>query len=164
MRRLLIIGGALVLASCGGSDTTTIETEDGTAEYEVDGDGGAEIRYTDDEGNEAVITSGSDVDAELPAGFTIYPGAEVVSNTVITGNDGEGSLVIMTSNASVEDMVTHYRGQAESAGIEIGMEMTAGESRIIGGEGPNGEMFSFNASNSDGQTTGMLTIGRDTGE
>jgi len=163
MRIVTVFAGALALAACGDSDTTTIETEDGTIEFDTDGgDGDFEARFTDDDGNEAVVTSGSDLDADLPAGFTIYPGAEVVSNTVISGDDGAGNLVIMTSSDSVEDLVMHYRGEAEAAGIDIAMEMTTNANRIIGGEGPDGEMFSFNASTSDGLTTGMLTVGRDT--
>lgn len=163
MRILLAIGGSIMLAACGSSDTTTFEAEDGTSEFQVDGSD-AEMRFTDNEGSETTVTSGSKVDVDLPDGFTIYPGADVVSNTVINGNDGQGTLVVMTSSASVDDMVAHYRRQAEAAGIDIGMEMTTNANRMIGGEGPNGAMFSFTATASDDRTTGMLTVGRDSAE
>ncbi|WP_340586855.1 hypothetical protein [Erythrobacter alti] len=165
MRLLMALVGALALAACGDSDTTTIETEDGTAEYRTDNDSGeAEMRFTDDDGNETFVTSRSDLEADLPEGFSIYPGAEVVTNTVVSGNDGQGSLIIMTSSASVEEMTAFYRRQAVAAGIEFGMEMTSGANRIISGEGPDGETFSFNASTSEGRTTAMLTMSRAPGE
>lgn len=162
MRGFLILTGAIALTACGGPDESgTFETEDGTAEYQVDTDSGeAEMRFTDNEGNETVMTSGADVAADLPDGFTIYPGAEVVSNTVISGDQGDGSLVIMTSSDSIDDMISHYRGQAEAAGIDIAMELATDSNSMIGGEGPDGAMFSFNAGASDGETTGMLTVGR----
>lgn len=162
MRKFVICAAVLALAACGG-DSGTVETEDGTVAYDTDG-GGTEMRLTDDEGNETIINSGSNVDVDLPAGFTVYPGAEVASNTVMNGAQGQGNLVIMTSSASTEDMVTFYKQQAETAGIDIQLEMNTADSRMIGGEGPNGLFVSFNASESEnGETTGMLTVGRDTG-
>lgn len=161
MQKFTIGAAAILLAACGGSDSGTVETEDGTAEYNIDTDGdGAEIRFTDNEGNETVVNSGSDVEADLPAGFSVYPGAQIVSNTVMSGADGEGVMMIMTSSASAEEMVAHFRQQAEAAGIQIQMEMNTADSRMIGGEGPDNLFMSFNASESGGETSGMLTIGR----
>ena len=161
MRKLLAIGGTFALAACGGGDTNTIETEDGTAEYTVDGaDGDAEIRLTDNDGNETVIVSGSDVEADLPDGFTIYPGASIVSNTVMSGADGEGMMVSLNSSASPEELAAHYRSEAEAAGFEIQMEMKAGDALIIGGEGPDNSFFSLNASTHGDESTAMLIVGR----
>lgn len=160
MRKLAILSGALVLAACGSSESGTIETEDGTVEYEADTDGdGVEMSFTDDDGNETTLVSGSDVEVDLPDGFSIYPGAEVVQSTVIDGAEGQGSMIMMTSSDAPQDMVDHFRSQAEAAGIDIQMEMTSGDTRIIGGEGPDDRFFSFTVSSDGGENTGMLTIG-----
>lgn len=160
MRRLLAIGGALALAACGG-DTTTIETEDGSAEYDTSGsDGDAEIRFTDKDGNETVMSSGSDAAVDLPDGFTLYPGASVASNTVISGGAGEGMMVGFTSSAAAEELATHYRREAEAAGFEIQIEMNSGETVMIGGEGPEGGFFSLNSSPDGDGSSAMLIVGK----
>ena len=160
MRKLAIVSGAMLLAACGSSESGTIETDDGTVEYEADTSGdGVEMSFTDDEGNETTLTSGSNVEVDLPDGFSIYPGAEIVQNTVVDGADGQGSMIIMTSSDTPQEMVNHFRSQAEAAGIDIQMEMTSGDTRIIGGEGPDDRFFSFTASGEGDETTGMLTIG-----
>lgn len=162
MRKFLAIPCTLALAACGGSDTTTIETEDGRAEYSVDGaEGDAEIRFTDNDGNETVVTAGTDADAQFPDGFTVYPGATVASNTVISGGEGEGMMIGITSSASPEELAAHYRAEAEAAGFEIQMEMNSGETVVIGGEGPSNGFFSFNASPEGGGTSAMLMVGRE---
>jgi hypothetical protein len=162
MRKFSLGIAALLLAGCGSSDSGTVETEDGTVEYDVERGGGeAQMRFTDDEGNETTINAGADVAASLPDGFTVYPGAQVASSTVMSGNEGQGSMTVMTSSASPQDMIAHYRRQAEAAGFAIEMEMTTNDTMMIGGEGPGGQSFSFNASPSGGETTGMLMIGRE---
>lgn len=165
MRKLAICAATVLLAACGSSDDDsdfTVETEDGTAEYDVDRDGdGAEIRFTDGDGNETVInTGGSGGEVNLPAGFTLYPGADVIMNNTMSGSTGEGVQLMMRSSDSADDLLAHYRGEAEAAGIEIGMEMNTADSKVIIGEGPDGLSFSFNTSEADGETTGMLTVGR----
>ncbi|QZH75199.1 MAG: hypothetical protein JY451_00760 [Erythrobacter sp.] len=155
------LAAALLLAGCGGSDSGTIETEDGTVEYDADQSGDeAQIRFTDKDGNETVINSGTDVAASLPDGFTVYPGAQVASSSVMSGADGQGSMTVMTSSDSPEEMVAHYRQQAEAAGFVIEMEMTTNDTMMIGGEGPDGQAFSFNASRSGEESSGMLMVGR----
>ena len=50
---------------------------------------------------------------DLPDGYSIYPGASVVNTTTMNQSDGQGTLVIMQSDASPESMVTFYRQQAQ---------------------------------------------------
>ncbi|VVT20359.1 hypothetical protein [Erythrobacter sp. EC-HK427] len=162
MRNLVIVTLGLTLAACGGSDSGTIETEDGTVEYETERSGGnSEMRITDNEGNEVVVNSGEGVAASLPDGFTVYPGAEVVSSTVMNGTEGQGSMTMMTSSDTPEQMVAHVRREAEAAGFSIEMEMTSNETMMIGGEGPDGTAFSFNVSRSGDESSGMLIVGRE---
>lgn len=153
---------AMLLAGCGGTDEGSTETEDGaTVDYDVDSSGGdTEVRISGEDGEELVINSGSGTQVDLPNGFSLYPGSTVVSTTTMAQVDGQGSLVIMQSDASPEQMVTFYRRQAEAAGIEIGMEMNSNGNLMIAGESVDGATFSFNASSAGEGTTGQLVVGR----
>jgi hypothetical protein len=151
-----------MLGACGGPDEGTIETENGeTVAYKVEGDGGdTAIRISGEDGEEVVINSDTGTTVDLPDGFSLYPGATVVSSTTMNQGDGQGTLIIMQSDASAQDMVEFYRNQAESAGIRIQMEMTTNGSEMIGGESDDGGTFSFNASPSEGGTTAQLVVGQ----
>lgn len=159
---LIIAGFALALASCGSEQSGSFTTEDGTeGTYTVEGeDGDATIRIAGENGGEVAIDAGDDVSADLPEGFSVYPGARVVSSATMQQTDGSGALVIMESKASPEELIEFYRKQAEGAGITISTEITASGNLVIAGEGKQGETFSFNAQNSGGATTGQLLIGR----
>ena len=160
MRKFMTIGAAAALAACGNPADGTYETEDGTAEVDIDDDGGnSEVRFTDNDGNETVVNTGTDVEAELPDGFTIYPGAEVLSNTTIDGAQGTGSMVSFSSSDAVDKVLAHYKREAEAAGIEIQMEMTAGDTKMIGGESGDGKFFSLNATSEGSGTGGVLMVG-----
>ncbi len=163
MRTLLTLSAATVLlAACGGSDEGTIETEDGeTVAYEVDRDGGdTSMRITGEDGQEMVINSGTSSAVDLPDGYSLYPGADVVSTTTMNQGDGQGALVIMQSDSTPQDIIAFYRRQAEATGVRIQMEMTTNGSMMIGGEGEDGQTFSFNASGTEGTTTGQLVVGQ----
>lgn len=162
MRKITVLSAvALSLTACGSADEGTIVTEDGeTVDYEVDGDGSdAEIRITGDDGEEMVINSGSGAAVDLPDGYSLYPGATVVSTTTMSQADGQGSLLIMQSDASPGEMVTFYRTQAENAGVDIAMEMNSNGTMMIAGESEDGGTFSFNATPSEDGTTGQLVVG-----
>ncbi|WAT18875.1 hypothetical protein OZN62_04710 [Aurantiacibacter sp. MUD11] len=162
MRKVILIAGiGLLLAGCG-SESGTIDTEDGEVTYEVDRDGeNAEYRMTNEDGDEVVINSGSDVAVSLPDGFSLYPGAQVITNTTVNQADGSGSMVVMRSDDTPDEMAAYYRRQAEGAGVEIQMEMSSNGSKLIGGEGPDGLTFSFNATPDPEGTTAQLVVGRD---
>jgi hypothetical protein len=151
---------AVLLAGCGSSDSGTIETEDGTVEYDTEHSGAeAQIRFTDKEGNETVINSGAEAAAILPDGFTVYPGAQVASSTAVSRPGGAGTMTVMMSSDTPQQMAAHFRRQAEAAGFAIEMEMTSNDTVTIGGESTDGRAFTFNASQSGAQTTGMLMVG-----
>ena len=152
---------SLALPSCGGDREGTVETDEGELDYAIDqSDGDTEIRFRGSDDEEVTIHSGSQAEADLPAGYDIYPGAQIVSNATINQTDGQGSVVVMTSADSAADMVKYYRRQAEAAGIEIEMEMTTNGSSLIGGESADGATFSFNASPGENGTTAQLVVGR----
>ncbi|MGF1550655.1 MAG: hypothetical protein ACFBQW_09060 [Sphingomonadaceae bacterium] len=155
----------LCLAACGGDEVSgTFEDEEGRqGSYTVDRDGQrTDMKIRTEEGD-IDIRSGPEVTAELPEGFSLYPGARIVNSTVMRGDASgqEGAMLVFTSSASPEKLISYYRDQAEDAGIEIQMETTAGGSRMIGGEGPDGLSFSFSANEAGDETTGTLLIGRE---
>lgn len=163
MRKLAIataIGAAMALSACGSDETSgTFETDDGEGSYTVNQDGDdINIEATSDEGDFSLQT-GDDLDVDLPAGFTIYPGAEVTSNmTMGQENGGGGSVVSMTSDASPEDLLAHYRAEAEAAGIEIKAEMDLGGMKVLAGESGNGASFTVRAGEDGGVT---LMVGQE---
>jgi len=163
MRAIIILSAAAIsLSACGSSDEGTFETEDGeTVEYQVDrDDGDTELRISGDDGEEMVINSGAGSASDMPDGYSLYPGASVVSTTTMSQADGQGSLVIMQSDAAPDAMVRFYRQQAEAAGIDIGMGMNTNGTMMIAGESESGATFSFNASPSGDGTTAQLVVGQ----
>ena len=161
-----LVGLTVLLGACGSETSGSFETEDGgEGTYTVDQEnGGGSISIKTDDG-EFNMTSGEDVVVELPAGFTVYPGADVVTQTNADYGEGSTSSVMMTSDDSVADMVAHYRKQAEAAGIEITSEMKVNETQIIGGESDDGLTFSFNAApDEDGTVSAQVTLTRKKGE
>lgn len=160
MRLILPIAATIALAACSSEKSGTFETEDGEqGEYTVDSDGGgAKASITTDEGT-FTMQSGDDVKADLPDGFTVYPGAKVVSATNVDGGGTKGSLVMMETTDAPDKVAAFYRKQAEAAGIKIEMEMTINGGKMIGGKGEGGKMFSLNTTNNDGKTGIQLTAG-----
>tara|TARA_A100001391_G_scaffold7621_6_gene4943 strand:- start:26351 stop:26845 length:495 start_codon:yes stop_codon:yes gene_type:complete len=161
MRAVVISAAVLALTACGSDDSDTIETEDGEVAYDVDQDSGeVNATITNADGETVTIQSGEGAASSLPDGFTLYPGAKVVSSTNVSAGSGSGALVQLQSSAEPEEIVAFYRKEAEAAGIEIKMEMKANEAQIVSGESGDGLVFSINASpGDDGGTSATLTIG-----
>lgn len=155
----------LAVAACSSERSGEFTTEDGDqGEYTVSDDGDeANISITTDEGT-ATMRTGSNVPVDLPLGFTVYPGAEVVSNTVISHGEGEGTMIVFTTDDSPEQVTEFYRGQAEAAEIEVKISLSVNDGAMIGGEGEGGRTFSVNTSIGDDGTTGQLMVGDRLGE
>lgn len=159
--RLAMAGmAALLLAGCGSEGSGTVEDENGeVAHYKVDESSGEVNATLETADGTATMRSGADVPVELPRGFTIYPGAEVTTNTVFEQADANGALVTMKAEASPEEMVAFYRKQAEAAGVEISLNMNTDTMQMIGGDAPDGATFSFTATRKDDGTTAQLMVG-----
>ncbi|MFB0613150.1 hypothetical protein [Aurantiacibacter poecillastricola] len=164
MRMIFALSAALLIAGCGSSEDGTFETAEGdTVDYQAnDSSGDTEYRITGEDGEELVINTGSGTEVDLPDGYNVYPGATVTGTTTISQADGQGTMVMMESDDSPEELAEYYRNQAEAAGITIQMEMSSNGTRMIGGEDEAGGTFSFNASPSGTGTMGQLVVGRDT--
>ena len=166
MRRYLAVCTMVALAACGGADdnTTTIETQDGKVQLNVDDAGdAASYTVTTDEG---VMTaqSGGAANVKLPAGYSLYPGANVVSQTTLKTAQGNSLNVAMEVAGGADQVVDFYRKQATAAGVEIESEMKTGEMQIIGGKDKAGMTFSLTVfPGSDGKSTATLTLVQEPG-
>jgi len=155
----------LALSACGSERSGTITNEDGeTVNYSVDGDGSDEttMRITGPDGEEVVSRSGTGVDVDLPDGFTMYPGAKVVSNTTVSNSEeGSGSMIMFESDDSPKEITQFYRAQAEKADITIQIDADMNGNQMIAGENEtSGTSFMVTASREDSEvTTAQMMIG-----
>lgn len=158
---IITCAAALALAACGSETSGEFTTEDGeSGEYTVDPETGETTMTIDTPDGETSLRAGSDVTPDLPDGWSLYPGAKVVNAINVAGADGGGSMVTMTTDASVEDVIEHYRAQAEATGFPIEMELTMEASRIIGGQKSDGSTFSVSVvpDAEGGPSTVQLTL------
>lgn len=151
---LSLLAAASLLAACGGSSKPAEETK-----FIIDEESGAiDAKITTDEGT-ATIKSGENAPSELPLGFTVFPGAKVVSNTSFEQKDKTVTMISLASDAGPEQLVEHYRKQAEDAGITIKLEMSVNDGQMIGGDDGKGKTFSL-----DTKRTGAGLIDPDLAE
>ena len=152
---------ALALAACGSETSGTFEGEDGeTGEYTIDTATGEASATIETEDGTFTMRSGSDVPIDLPDGFSVYPGAEIVTNTVVNQSEGSGTLVTMNSADSPAKIKAFYKAQAEAAGVTIQMDMTTNGMEMVGGEAPDGLTFSAMIMPEGEGSTVQLTVGR----
>ncbi|WP_428682756.1 hypothetical protein [Sphingopyxis sp.] len=135
---------ALLVTGCGSksetevaSGTYTDPATGKTAEYKVSGgkdgeDGKVTIKTDDGE-----MQFGTE--AKLPAGLTPYPGSKMTGGFAGSSEGKQGGLASFEVKAKAADVVAHYRGQIESAGLKVKSEMNAGDTIIIGAEKPGDE-------------------------
>jgi hypothetical protein len=164
MRATITLASAILLAACGSESSGTFETSDGEeGSYTVDQDGGemtAEISSND---GTTTIRSGQDVSVDLPDGYSMFPGAKIVSATTMSGASNNGSMVFFESGAAPDDVIAHFRKQAEADGVKIQMEMKTGNTQILSGEGKDGRIFSVTVNDEGGKSSGSLMVGTDGG-
>ena len=157
---------ALAIAGCSSesADTDSADAEEEVAargSYDIDATTGeTRASYTDDEGTTTTMRSGEKVPVALPAGFKVFPGAKVTNNTRVEQADGLLVLLNLESEATPDEMVAFYRGQAEAAGIEVATTLTSGPMTMIGGEDGDGTSFSFTATREGDVTEAQLSLGR----
>jgi hypothetical protein len=156
---------ALALSACGSESSGEFTTEDGEAgEYSIDNDSGETTMTVQTPDGEVSLRSGTDVPVDLPAGFSLISGADIVSNTIIDQGETRGALVTFTSDRTPEEIADFYRAEAEDAGIEIQIETSMNGGKMIGGENETtGTTFSVSAYPDEDGTTGQLTISEEPG-
>lgn len=163
MRNAIMAGMAvpcLALSACSSEKSGTVTDEDGNeVNYSIDSDTGEmDVTVETDEGT-ATMRAGEDVPVDLAGGFTIYPGAEVVSKTVVTHGGGEGAMIILETDATPAEIAEFYKTQAKDAGVEIQMDMTTQDTKMLAGESDEGLTFSLNATRQGDVTTAQLMVG-----
>lgn len=164
MRVAPCLVAAILLASCGSDASGTFETDEGErGSYSIDEQSGETVARITTEDGMAEMRSGENVPVNLPAGFTLFPEANVVSNTTFSQADAKGSLIILTSAAEPEVLAEYYRKQAEAAGVKIELELTVDDGKMIGGQSEDGHTFSFNANREGDETTAQLMVGEKLG-
>ena len=150
---------ALLLAGCGsdaGSDAAT----DDPGEYRIDEESGETSMTIDTPDGAVSMRTGSSVELDLPRGFRLMDGAKVLQNTVVNQADGKGTLVTFTTDKTPIEVADFYREQAEDAGVDVQLDASINEGRMLGGEGPDGLTFSLSANPDDGgTTTAQLVVG-----
>lgn len=157
---------ALLVAGCGSksetevaSGTYTDPATGKTTEYKVSGSKDGE------EGNVTFKTEDGEVrfgsEAKLPAGLTPYPGSKMTGGFAGSSEDGKGGMAGFEVKARVADVVAHYRGQIEAAGLKIKSEMTADDTMIIGAEKPGDEKTTIQvtATQEGDMVNGAITYG-----
>lgn len=160
---MAMAGGAmLTLAACGSETSGEFTTEDGgNAEYTIDEDSGETSMTIKGEDGTATLRSGADVPVDLPDGFSLYPGAKVITNTIVDQPDGKGTMVMFETDAAADKVMAHFRKEAEDAGFNIQIDANMNGSLMIGGERKaDGSTLSVTATQGeDDATTGQLIIG-----
>lgn len=100
----------------------------------------------------ATLRSGPQVPISLPSGFSVYPGATVISNTVVHRSGARQVLVVFEARAPVDAVMRHYRTQARGAGATLTLDLGGDERASIGGRLASGETLAISARRSDGIT------------
>ncbi|UAB77559.1 hypothetical protein INR77_12265 [Erythrobacter sp. SCSIO 43205] len=160
------LASSLALAACGSETEGEFTTEDGeSGEYRIDQSSGESSMTVETEDGTVSMVTNSDAPTNLPAGFTMISGAQVLSNTMIDDGETKGSLTTFRSEKSPEEIAAHYREQAEEAGITIQIETNLNGGKMLGGENEaTGTTFSVSAYPDDeGVVTGQLTISEEPG-
>lgn len=157
---------ALFLSGCGSETSSTFTTDDGeSGEYTVDAETGESSMTVETADGEVNVRSGSSVPVDLPAGFSLIAGAEVVSNTVFDQAGTKGALLNFRSSKDPQEIADFYRAEAEAAGVDIQIETSMNDGKMLGGENEaSGLTFSITAyPDGEGMTIGQLTVGEDPG-
>lgn len=135
-----------------GPDTTTEHTIDPAT-------GETRITIPQKDGI-ATLRSGQKVPVTLPEGFSLFPGARVVGNSLVTRTGGgQNALVTFDTDAPAAQVIAHYREQAKAAGFVIAIELTTGDTTILVAE-RKGDGTRLSATATQGTpATGQLVIG-----
>ena len=163
MRKVLVVTATVaLLAACGSETSGEFTTEDGgEGTYSADvstGEGEISVSTEDGEMNAQV---GSGLSVDLPEGFSLPAGSNVISNMTVDSGEGSNTQVMFLSPMGREELMQTMRAQVEAAGIVISNTIDTPDMYFIGGEGPDKAVFSFQASDSEeGGSTGSLTIGK----
>lgn len=98
------------------------------------------------------MRSGSGVPVTLPPGFTLYPGAKVLSNTLVERSGKQRVLLVFETTDPLAEVMLFYRSQAGMAAAVILLDLGGEERASLGGRLASGREFAISA-----QRNGMRT-------
>lgn len=148
---LTLIAFAVLAASCAERDEQRERAKRSSAETELTL--GEERVQIAPKGEAAtVLRSGPEVPVRLPPGFTLYPGAKIVTNTVFQREDAGRILLVFETSESVDKVIHFYRMQAQLGGVPLPLDLGSREQASIGGTLPDGGKLSVSARRFGGTT------------
>lgn len=96
-------------------------------------------------GDAAEMRSGTGVPVVLPRGFTIYPGARIVANTVVARGEFRHILIEIETADPMAKVMLFHRAQALAAGGSLSLDLAGTEAASIGGRIATGGEFALTA-------------------
>lgn len=93
----------------------------------------------------AVLRSGPQVPVSLPRDVPLYPGARIVSNTVVERGGARRALLVFETPDRIEEVMLFYRAAAQAAGMAIALDLGGEQRASLGGTLPTGEALSIAA-------------------
>lgn len=89
------------------------------------------------DGDAATLRTGPNVPLGLPRGISLYPGARVISSTLIERGiergGARGILLVFETTDPIEKVMLHYRGEARAAGVLLTLDLGGADRASLGG-------------------------------
>ncbi len=120
--------------------------------------GETSARIVTDKGEAARLWSGTSAPVALPSGFTIYPGARVVRNTVVERDGTRRTLVEFETADPIAKVLLFHRAQAQAAGAALTLDLDGTDAASIGGRMASGGSFALTARRDAARTTVQLSV------
>lgn len=147
-----------LLAACGSEPASNSERHEPHGHYEVDEDSG-EVRARIGVGERAVrMRSGSTVPVNLPAGLTVFPGADIIRHSRVELEGKVFSIVEFQTAEPVAKVLLFHREQVAAAGIPIHVDINGDDVASIAGTGPKFE-YALTARSVTEGTRAQLSVG-----
>lgn len=145
MRHVSLLALFTMVASAGCSDSQPPQPSP-TKHGEIERTAG-ETRATiaPHGGSPAIARSGPEVPVSLPKGFTLYPDARVVVNTVVERGGRQRTLLVFETGDPVVEVIALYRRQAAGAGAQLTLDVGGEKRASLGGEMAGGGTFALSA-------------------
>lgn len=132
MRWLMVLAAVQLAGCCERADDRHASSAPAGASREP---GSGEVRARIAPRGEAatLMRSGPQVPIDLPPGFTLYPGAQVISNTVVERAGARRVLLVFETPDALAEVMLFYRAQARGAGVALSLDLGGEERASIGG-------------------------------
>jgi hypothetical protein len=160
---LLAFACVVALAGCGRNQdqqhTVVINGNGGSMSVSANG---GHMTFKDSSGKASmeINTNGGGAPANLPDFVAVYPGSKVTTSVVGAGNDGNGGMMVVQTNASVADVIAFYKQKASSAGFSETMNMNMGTETMFSSQSSDKKKsLSVVATTSNGATSAQVTWG-----